>query len=351
MSISIKSKSRNLNERGHRSLIVKFKVPRLLPKSFTSVGALLLALILIFLLFSRLVSGGHFASPGNIELILIQSVIVLLTALGSAYVIISGGIDLSVGSATACSSVTVAVAIVNWHFSLPLAFAVGVVTGGLWGLLNGLLVTKLQVGPFIATLSTYLIVRAAARGIAHDSAVSGPDNNSWLNNLATSSGTHTWQLLPWGVWITIGLAILMGICLKYTRFGRYTVAVGSNENAAKLCGVPVNRVKLSVYILSGLFAGLAGVMLYSQLIEGDPTSAKGLELQAIAAVVIGGASLSGGEGSIAGAMIGALIMQTIETGSAQMGLPDWVQKVVTGVIILIAVGFDRFRAKRSNPTG
>lgn len=320
---------------------------KLFPKSFASVAGLLGALIIIFLLFTKLVHPGNFASSGNIELILIQSVIVCLVALGSAYVIISGGIDLSVGSSAACSSVTVAVAIVWWHLSLPFALGVGVITGGLWGLLNGLLITKLQVGPFIATLSTYLIVRAAADGIAKDTAVSGPDNNSWLNNLAASSGNHPWQFLPWGVWIAVALAIFMGICLKYTRFGRYVVAVGSNENAAKLCGVPVNRVKLGVYVISGLLAGLAGVMLYSQLIEGDPTSAQGLELQAIAAVVIGGASLAGGEGSIAGAIIGALIMQTIETGSAQMGLPDWVQKIVTGVIILIAVGFDRYRVMRS----
>jgi len=317
-----------------------------MPKNLSNLGGLLFALIAIFVLFAKIVPNNRFQSLDNIETIARQSVIVCLVSLGSAYVIISAGIDLSVGSAAACSSVTVAASLAWLHLSPATALIIGILTGVGWGLINGILVTKLGVGPFIVTLSTYLIVRAAATGIAHENAIYG--NPTWLDSLVSDVGKrHAWMLMPVGVWLTLLLAIIMSICLKYTRFGRHVVAVGSNEMAAKLCGVPVNRVKLAVYAISGAFAGLAGVMLYSRLTEGDPTAAQGLELSAIAAVVIGGASLNGGEGSIMGAIIGALIMQVISSGSAEKGLPNWVQQIVTGIIILIAVGLDRWRARRS----
>jgi ribose/xylose/arabinose/galactoside ABC-type transport system permease subunit len=133
--------------------------------------------------------------------------------------------------------------------------------------------------------------------------------------------------------------------MRYTRFGRHVVAVGSNEQAARLCGVPVERVKLAVFTLSGLFAGLAGLLSFSRLTVGDPTTAQGMELDAIAAVVIGGASLNGGQGSIAGSLLGALIMTTIRAGGSQYGLSNWVQEVVTGTIIVLAVALDRLRMK------
>jgi ribose/xylose/arabinose/galactoside ABC-type transport system permease subunit len=154
-----------------------------------------------------------------------------------------------------------------------------------------------------------------------------------------------WQLAPAGVWITLLLAGIMAMALAYTRFGRHVVAVGSNEQAARLCGVPVERVKAWVYVLSGVFAGLAGVLLFSRLTIGDPTVAQGMELDVIAAVVIGGASLSGGQGGIAGTLIGALIMSTIRAGGSQMGLPNWVQEIVTGTIIVLAVALDGLRKR------
>ena len=318
---------------------------RFLPKSFASVSGLLAALAIVFLLFTFLIPGGRFASMANIETLARQSCIIALVAFGMTYVIVSGGIDLSVGSIAAFSSVCVAYELLH-HANPWFALACGILAGSICGLINGFLITRLKVGPFIVTLGTLLIVRAVGKGVAHEQKIDAPD--SWIGDLLSSLGDKDkWHLLPWGVWLTLVLALGMGLALRYTRFGRYVVALGSNENAARLCGVPIDRVRICVFILSGCFAGLAGVMLFSRLTVGDPTVAQGMELDAIAAVVIGGASLSGGEGSILGALIGALIMQTIRSGGAQMGLQNWIQEIVTGSIIILAVALDRWRARRS----
>ena len=144
------------------------------------------------------------------------------------------------------------------------------------------------------------------------------------------------------------LAVVVGIMLKYTRHGRYIFAVGSNELAARVCGVPVERTKLAVYILGSGFAALAGVLQYSYLTVGDPTTAAGMELDIIAAVVIGGGSLAGGEGTVLGSLVGALIMTTVANGCTKMEFPNWVQEIVAGAIIVIAVSLDRFRHRKSS---
>jgi len=155
-----------------------------------------------------------------------------------------------------------------------------------------------------------------------------------------------WRLFPPGVLIMLALAALVGLALRYTAFGRHVFAIGSNEQTAMLCGVPVGRVKVMVYALCGAFAGMAGVMQFSRLTVGDPTVAIGLELNVIAAVVIGGGSLSGGEGSVLGSIVGALIMTIISSGCSHLGLPNWVQEIVTGSIIVAAVAVDRLRHGR-----
>jgi ribose/xylose/arabinose/galactoside ABC-type transport system permease subunit len=142
------------------------------------------------------------------------------------------------------------------------------------------------------------------------------------------------------------MAVVVAAALRYTKFGRHTFALGSNEETARLCGVAVERVKVALYALGGAFGGMAGVMQYSRLTVGDPTVAVGLELDVIAAVVIGGGSLSGGEGSILGSLVGALIMSVIRSGCSQMGLPNWVQEIITGGIIVVAVALDRWRHRR-----
>jgi ribose/xylose/arabinose/galactoside ABC-type transport system permease subunit len=316
-----------------------------LKASFNLIG-LVVALAVIFTGFSLMIPGGSFYHLDNLELMLRQCSIIGLAALGMTFVIIGGGIDLSVGSMTAFASVAVAWLLIR-NYSPGVAFLGALVTGTVCGLVNGLLITRLKVGPFIVTLGTLLIVRAVGKGVAHNNSIT-PTQDTWLGKLLDPiRQTDRWHVLPWGVWMLIVLAVLMALVLRYTRFGRHVVAVGSNELAARLCGVPIDRVKLAMYTLNGAFAGLAGVLLFAKLGQADPTSATGMELDVIAAVVIGGASLSGGEGTIVGTIIGAMIMQVIRSGGAQRGWADWIQEIVTGVIIVLAVGLDRWRVRRA----
>jgi ribose/xylose/arabinose/galactoside ABC-type transport system permease subunit len=290
----------------------------------------------------------NFHSLDNFQTMARQDTIVAIATLGMTCIIISGGIDLSVGSTVAFVTVAIAL-LLQAHYNPWIALFGGILSGGAWGLVNGFLITRLKVVPFIVTLGTYLLVRGAAKGLAHNHTIDSP--TSWLNDLTSQpEGHHAWwqfwNLFPIGVWVTLIGAVLVAMMLKRTRFGRHIVAVGSNEQAARLCGVPVERVKLAVYVLAGLFVGLAGLMQYSRLTLGDPTAADGLELKVIAAVVIGGASLNGGQGSILGSLLGAWIMTTISTGCAQMGLDNWVEQMITGAIIVIAVAVDRLRLRK-----
>jgi len=292
----------------------------------------------------------RFLGPRNSEMITRHTTIVGMAALGMTMVIILGGIDLSVGSIVALSSVVIAW-LLQYAGAEPLTAALGgVAAAALFGLMSGLLITWLRVVPFIVTLGMMLVVRGAAKGIAREQKIDVDIvRQKWLPELLrTVVGTeHSWIRVPAGVWVWLILAVGMWAMLRYTRLGRHTFAIGSNEQTARLCGVAVERVKVIVYSLCGAFAGLAGLMQFSYLRAGDPTGAVGLELNVIAAVVIGGGSLGGGEGSILGTLMGALIMTVIATGCAQMWLPNWVQEIITGAIIVVAVGLDRLRHRRS----
>jgi ribose/xylose/arabinose/galactoside ABC-type transport system permease subunit len=307
----------------------------------------LIGLVAIFALFTVLLAvarGLSFADPANLETLLRQTTIVATAALGMTAVIIAGGIDLSVGAVIALCTVVIAAALRAGASPMVAALA-GVGTGLAAGLVNGALVTRLRVVPFIVTLGTMLLIRGAAKGIAHEQKIDAPP--SWLDDLLARTGDgHRWMLLPPGVWLLLLLALATAALLSRTRPGRYFFAVGSNEEAARLSGVPVARVKLLVYGLGGVLTGVAGLMQFSRLTEGDPSGAQGLELDVIAAVVIGGGSLAGGQGSVLGSLIGALIMQLLQSGCAQMSWPNWVQEIVTGAIIVAAVSLDRFRRLR-----
>ena len=304
----------------------------------------LIGLVLVYLLFAAL-GPESFTSVRNLETIARQTAIVGIAALGMTLVIISGGIDLSVGSIIALSTVVIA-GLLSAGYPPASAAMGGVIAGALCGLVNGVLITRLKVVPFIVTLGMLLVVRGAAKGVAREQKIDAP--LSWLNDLLSALGPEErWMVVPPGVWMMIALALVVAALLRYTRLGRHTFAIGSNEMTARLCGVAVERVKVLIYTIAAGFAGLAGLMQFSRLTVGDPTVAIGLELDVIAAVVIGGGSLSGGEGSVLGSIVGALIMTVIRSGCSQMGLPNWVQEMVTGAVIVAAVALDRLRHRRT----
>lgn len=306
------------------------------------IGPLLgLAGVTLFFSVAVRVHSGHngFATRDNVQTIALQSAIVGMAALGMTVIIISGGIDLSMGSTVALTSVVVATLLKSGGWPAFAAACGGVMAGGLCGMVNGALITSLRVVPFIVTLGTSLVLRGVAKGVADERTIN-PDSGA-LDSLLDRSG-----LLPSGVWLLAALAVAVSAILHATRFGRHVFALGSNESAARLCGVPIARTKILVYAVGGVFAGLAGLLQYSRLTIGDPTSGPGLELDAIAAVVIGGGSLSGGEGSILGSLVGALFMTSIRNGCSQMGWRTWTTEIVAGTIIVVAVALDRLRHRK-----
>ncbi len=300
----------------------------------------LIGLVLVSALFAALV-GPQFLYGANLELMARQAVIVWVAALGMTMVIAAGGIDLSVGSIVALSTVVTAQLL---HSTSPMIAVLGAVAlSAACGAVNGVLITTLRVVPFIVTLGTMLVVRGAAKGLADERRIEAP--MTWLNGLLRTAGDGRGLLVPWGVWMTAILAVLVAATLNYTRFGRHLFAIGSNERTARLCGVRVDRCKVAVYTLVAALAGLAGVLEFSRLSVGDPTVAVGFELDVIAAVIIGGGSLAGGKGSVTGTLAGAAIMTVIHVGCSQQGLPTWVQQIVTGGIIVGAVVLDRWRER------
>lgn len=302
-----------------------------------------LALILVYVFFAAL--NSRILTFTALETIIQQSVIVGVAAIGMTLVIITAGIDLSAGSIIAFGSVVVALLMKSAGLNPFIAACGGVLAGLLWGMVNGFLITKLKLVPFIVTLGTLLIVRGFAKGLSSSMPID-VGSTPLSNLLASLPSERKWQLIPPGGWLMIGFALLVAGLLRYSRLGRHIFAVGSNEQAARLCGVAVERVKIAVYATAGAFAGLAGLMLMSYQEQGDPTGAVGLELEIIAAVVIGGGSLSGGEGSVFGSLIGAVIMTVIRTGCQLMGWPTWVTQIVTGGVIVVAVTVDRIRHRK-----
>ena len=302
-----------------------------------------LALVLVVAVFTLLADApSRYLSPTNLRVVLSQTVIVAVGAIGMTIIIIGGGIDLSVGATIALSGVVAALGIgAGWP--VPAAAAAAVLAGGLVGLTNGLLITGLRVVPFIATLGMLGIARGVAKWLAHEQTVNVPP--TWLNDLLVTFPRAAWMVLPPGVWITLALAVLTSTVLRRTVFGRRVFAVGSNELAARACGIATDRLKLMIYGSAGLLFGLAGVMQLSRLRQGDPTVAVGTELDVIAAVVIGGGSLQGGEGSVFGSVVGALIMAFLRNGCQQMGWPNYIQEIIIGAIIVLAVALDRVRAR------
>jgi len=303
-----------------------------------------LGLLLVIGLFS--LSGeirDYFLSYANFKIILTQTVIVAIGALGMTLIIISGGIDLSVGSVIALCSVVGAL-LIQQDWPVVMVVLMVIASGGLAGLLNGAAIAGLRMTPFIITLGMLGIARGVAKWLANNETVNY--DASPINGWMTTADPFGW-VLPAGAWVALALAVLTAVMLRRTVFGRHIFAIGSNEATARLCGVATVRTKILIYALAGCLFGLAGLMQLSRLRQGDPTVAIGVELDIIAAVIIGGASLGGGVGTVLGSMIGALIMAVLRNGSQQMGWPTYFQEIIIGAVIIAAVFLDRLRqAKR-----
>jgi ribose/xylose/arabinose/galactoside ABC-type transport system permease subunit len=210
------------------------------------------------------------------------------------------------------------------------------------------MISALAVAPFIVTLGTMTAYLGTAKLVADETTVRPPLETvpAWMNGLASPAPEPAWLLVAPGVWIMLAMAAVLSIVLRYTAFGRHVFALGSNEQTARLCGLNVPALKVAIYTLGGMFVGLAGVYQFAKLKVGNPTSGLGMELKIIAAVVIGGASLSGGRGTVLGTLTGALLMQTIASGCTQLGLSNPVQDIILGIIIVAAVTVDQIRQRR-----
>ena len=297
-----------------------------------------LTLIVLFALLA--VASPNFLTAVNLSSVVRQTAVSNIMALGMTLVIISGGIDLSVGAILAMGGLMGTMAM---QAGLPISagIAIGISTGLFWGGVNGTLVTRLRINPFIVTLGTLGIVRGLTLIISNGLPVHQvPREFSFL-------GEGTLLGVPFVLWILVGCAVLTHLVLEHTRLGRYTYAIGSNPEAAVFAGVPVKANITAVYAIAGMLTGLAGMIEASRLMTGQPTAGAGYELQAIAAVVIGGGSLHGGEGSVVGTLIGAFIMGLLSNGSDLLGISPYLQQAIIGAVIILAVTVDEVRKRRT----
>ena len=297
----------------------------------------LAALILVGALIS--LATPYFLTIDNLMGVFRSFSLTAIMAIGMVMVIITGGIDLSVGSVMGLSSLITAVCF-SVGLPMPVAIGAGLLVGLIFGAINGGLITGLGLPPFIATLGTLSIGRGLMYMITHGVPLT-PDTPDAFADL----GQGYIGFIPVPVVLLAVLAVIFAIVMRKTRFGRYVYATGGNEHAARLSGVKTNRVKLYVYMLSGLISGFAGVISFSRYLSAEPASGFGAELNVIAAAAIGGASLAGGIGSVEGAVIGAALAGIIANGVVLMNIDTYAQQAITGAVILIAVSIDVLRSK------
>jgi len=305
-------------------------------------------LIILIIVFS--LASPYFLTSENMGGILLATAVNGVLALGVTFVIINGGIDLSVGTVMTLSAVMTAQVMIVWQQPLLVGILAGLLTGALCGTANGFMVTKMKIPPFVATLGMLYITKGLSLVVAQLKPIYFNDV-PLFNQAAMSSilGSIIPALDPIKnvVLVFFGAAIVAAFILGKTVLGRYTFALGSNIEATRLSGVNVDRWQTAVFMLCGLFAGLAGVIIGARLNSAQPALGAGYELDAIAAAVIGGTSLSGGEGSILGTIIGALFIATLANGLRVMGVQQEWQIVVTGTVLVLAVFLDRFLKQRS----
>jgi ribose transport system permease protein len=303
----------------------------------------LIALVVVFSLASP-----FFMTPDNIGGILLATAVNGVLALGVTFVIINGGIDLSVGTVMTFSAVMTAQVMIIWQQPVLVGILAGLATGALCGTLNGLMVTKMKVPPFVATLGMLYATKGLSLVVSQLKPIyfnDAPIFNQTAMGSVLGSIVPALDPIKNVVLVMFGAAIIAAFILSKTILGRYTFAMGSNVEATRLSGVNVDRWQTAVYMLCGLFAGLAGVLIGARLNSAQPALGAGYELDAIAAAVIGGTSLSGGEGTILGTVIGAFVISVLANGLRILSVPQEWQIVVTGTILVLAVYMDRRRRK------
>ena len=312
-------------------------------------GRTFIVLILLIIFFS--IAKRNFLAPATITMIAKHVALYGILGLGMTFVIITGGIDLSVGSVVGLigmlaggmiqEGVTVKMAGVTLYFSVPVIVVTMLVVGALIGMVNGLIVTKLNVAPFIATLGTMYICRGMANlrsGGATFSSIAGFEG---LGNTGFKTLGSNIANIPAGVYIFAILALLSAILLKKMSFGWYVLAVGGNERSARLSGIKADKIKILVYMISGFCAAWVGMINTAQLSAAHPASGDGWEMNAIAATVLGGTSMSGGSGTIIGTIVGAFVICVINDGMTMCGVSEFWQKVIRGMVIILAVVIDQ----------
>jgi ribose transport system permease protein len=304
------------------------------------------ALIVLFVVFS--LASPNFFQFSNIVGILLATAVNGVLALGVTFVIITAGIDLSVGTMMTFSAVMTGVFITFWQLPIPLGVLGGLAAGGLAGFVNGTVIAKMKIPPFVATLGMLYVARGLALVISDLKPIYFNDTPGYTK---IAMGSVLGAVIPGfdipnAVLVLFGAAIIAHLILTKTVLGRYTFAIGSNEEATRLSGVNVGAWKIAVYALCGLFSGLGGVLMASRLNSAQPALGAGYELDAIAAVVIGGTSLSGGEGTILGTIIGAFIISVLTNGLRILSVPQEWQIVITGAIVILAVYLDIIRRRQ-----
>ncbi|MGQ3053688.1 MAG: ABC transporter permease [Roseateles sp.] len=315
--------------------------------------AALAGLLLLTLVFS--LTSEAFFSVGNAMTVSLQVTSIVYLGIGATFVILTGGIDLSVGSVLALSGV-VAGLLVKTGLPVSAAMSLGVVVGALCGVINGLCVTRLRLPPFIATLGMMLVARGVALQMTDARAVSGlgeafgtlGNGALWRIEEIDAQGfpNVVFPGIPYPVLLMVVLAVVAGLLLRRTTLGRHIHAVGSNGEAARLSGVDVGRVTMFAYVVSGALAGLTGCVLMSRLVTAQPNEGVMYELDAIAAAVIGGTSLMGGVGTISGTVIGAFVIGILRNGLNMNGVSSFTQQIIIGCVILFTVWIDQLRNRR-----
>ena len=305
---------------------------RVVKSKAISEGSLILILIALFIFLSF--ASDTFLTWRNLSNLGRQTSINGIVALGMTFVIISGGIDLSVGAVVGLSGM-IAALLMRSGVDTTVSIAVALVVSTLIGAINGVVIFKGKVPPFIATLGTMTIVRGLIMLISGAAMVAG------LPKAFTAFSQAEYFGIPSMIWIWILIAVIAFIITKWLVFGRNVYTIGSNKEAARLSGISVGRVTIGVYALCSLFAGIAGILFISRIANGVPTAGQGYELEAIAAAVIGGASLSGAEGSVFGTVLGAIIMQLLRNGGNLLGVNPFILEIVIGALIVGVVFLDQ----------